>query len=324
MKKVLLLGGSGFIGSAIAEALTKRGDFVTVPTRDRERAKHLLLLPTCDVVSANVRDPATLEALIGSHDVVINLIGILHGDFNEVHVEFPRRVAEACAKLGVKRLIHMSAIGADAGADAAAPSNYLASRGRGEAAVREIAKRSGLAVTIFRPSVVYGQGDQFLNMFMGLVKLFPVIPLGSPDATFQVVWVEDVARAVAMSINMPAAVGKTYPLVGPKVYTLRQLLEFVIWLSGKRRFIVGLGSALSTMQATVFEFLPGKIMTRDNLASMQVPNTSDEPFPSIFGRAARMEETVCGYLRSGCGRAQYQHFREGVAPAGTRPFQQSE
>jgi len=320
MKKVLLLGGSGFIGSAIAEALTKRGDFVTVPTRDRERAKHLLMLPTCDVVSANVRDPATLETLIGGHDVVINLIGILHGDFNEVHVEFPRRVAEACAKLGVKRLIHMSAIGADV----SAPSNYLTSRGRGEAAVRDVANRTGLAVTIFRPSVVYGKGDSFLNMFMGLVKLFPVIPLGSPDATFQVVWVEDVARAIAMSIGMPEAIGKTYPLVGPKVYTLRQLIEFVILLSGKRRAVIGLSPALSMLQATVFGLLPGKIMTRDNVASMQVPNTSNEPFPAIFGRAAPMEETVYGYMHSGSGRGQYQHFREGVDSAASQPSQRSD
>lgn len=308
MKKVLLLGGSGFIGSAIAEALTKRGDFVTVPTRDRERAKHLLMLPTCDVVSANVRDPATLEALISGHHVVINLIGILHGDFDEVHVEFPRRVAEASAKLGVKRLIHMSAIGADV----SAPSNYLTSRGRGEAAVGEVANRTGLAVTIFRPSVVYGKGDQFLNMFMGLVKLFPVIPLGSPDAKFQVVWVEDVARAIAISMGMPEAIGRTYPLVGPKVYTLRQLVEFVISLSGKRRWVVGLGPALSMLQASVFGLLPGKIMTRDNVASMQVPNTSTEPYPAIFGRAAPMEETVYGYLHSGGGRSRYQHFRVGV------------
>jgi NADH dehydrogenase len=308
MKKILLLGGSGFIGSAIAEALTKRGDFVTVPTRDRERAKHLLLLPTCDVVSARISDPQTLDALIRSHDVVINLVGILHGDFEAVHVQFPKRVAEACAQHGVARLLHMSAIGADING----PSNYLRSRGRGEAAVREVAERTGLAVTMFRPSVVYGAGDKFLNMFMGLVKLFPVIPLGSPNATFQVVWVEDVARAVTMSIDMPDTIGKTYPLVGPKVYTLRQLIEFVIQISGKRRAVLGLGAGLSAFQATVFEFLPGKIMTRDNVASMQIPNTSDEPFPAIFGHPAAMEDTVYSYMHEGGGRGRYQQFREGV------------
>ena len=310
MKKILLLGGSGFIGGAIAEALAKRGDFVTVPTRDRERAKHLLLLPTCEVVSANIREPDTLDGLVRNHDVVINLVGILHGDFEAVHVAFPKLVAECCARHGVGRLIHMSAIGADV----AGPSQYLRSRGRGEAAVREVAARTGLAVTMFRPSVVYGERDKFLNMFMGLVKMFPVIPLGSPDATFQVVWVQDVARAVTMAIDLPQTIGHTYPLVGPKVYTLRQLIEFVIQISGKQRMVVGLGAGLSALQATVFEFLPGKIMTRDNVASMRTPNTSSEPFPVIFARPAAMEDTVYGYMHlgSGAGRGRYQHFREGV------------
>jgi len=314
MKKILLLGGGGFIGSAIAEALAKRGDFVTVPTRDRERAKHLLLLPTCEVVSANIRDPDTLENLIRNHDVVINLVGILNGDFESIHVTFPALVAECCARHHVQRLVHISAIGADVGG----PSQYLRSKGRGEAAVAEIAERTGLAVTVFRPSVVYGEHDKFLNMFMGLVKFFPVIPLGSPEATFQVVWVQDVARAVTMAIDLPQTIGKTYPLVGPKVYTLRQLIEFVIQISGKRRMVVGLGAGLSALQATVFEFLPGKIMTRDNVASMRTPNTSSEPFPAIFGQPAAMEDTVYAYMHAGSGgRGRYQHFREGI-PADSR------
>ncbi|MFM7293298.1 MAG: complex I NDUFA9 subunit family protein [Burkholderiales bacterium] len=309
MKRILLLGGSGLIGSAIAETLTKRGEFVTVPTRDRERAKHLLLLPTCEVLSANIRDPDTLDKLVRHHDVVINLVGILHGDFESVHVAFPALVAECCARHRVQRLVHMSAIGADVGG----PSQYLRSRGRGEAVVAEIAKRTGLAVTVFRPSVVYGEHDKFLNMFMKLVKLFPVIPLGSPEATFQVVWVQDVARAVTMAIDMPETVGKTYPLVGPKVYSLRQLIEFVVLISGKKRLVIGLGARLSALQATVFEFLPGRIMTRDNVASMQTPNTSSEPFPAIFGRPAAMEDTVYAYLHADGGRGRYQHFRKGIA-----------
>ncbi len=314
MKKILILGGSGFIGSAVAEALTKSGAFVTIPTRDRERAKQLLLLPTCDVVSASVSNPDTLDALVKEHDVVINLVGILHGDFEAVHVNFPARVADCCGRHKIQRLIHMSAIGADPNG----PSAYLRSRGRGEQAVKEIASGTGLAVTIFRPSVVYGAGDSFLNMFLGLVKLFPVIPLGSPNATFQVVWVEDVARAIASAIDMPQTAGKTYPLVGPKVCSLRQLVEFVIQLSGKRRLVIGLGPLLTRLQAVTFELLPGKLMTRDNVASMSVPNTSPEPFPAIFGKPAEMEETVRGYMYAAGGRARYQHFREWVvAPTET-------
>lgn len=304
---ILLVGGSGFIGSAVAEALTKRGHSVTVPTRQRERARHLLLLPTCDVVEADVFDRATLDALTSRHDIVINLLGILHGDFERVHAQFPKLIAESCAQNGVHRLLQMSAINADVNG----PSEYLRSRGRGEAAVWAVAKTSALAVTVFQPSVVFGAGDHFLNMFAGLVKLFPVVPLGSPDAEFQVVWVEDVARAIALSIEMPECVGQTYPLVGPKTYTLRALIEFVIGLSASRCKVIGLGTGLSTLQAAVFERLPGKLITRDNLASMRLPSTSAMPFPSIFGTPSAMEAVVPGYMRGGAGRGQYQRLRRG-------------
>lgn len=303
--KVLLLGGSGFIGCAIAEALTKGGYDVTVPSRQRERAKHLLLLPTCEVIEANVFDHATLDLLVRGHDVVINLIGILHGNFEFTHVRFPQMVAECCAANHVNRLLHMSALNADA----TGPSEYLRSRGHGEAAVLKVAQSTGLAVTIFRPSVVFGEGDHFLNMFAMLAKVFPIIPLGSPAALFQVVWVEDVARAFVRAITLPATIGKTYPLVGPTVYTLQQLLEYVISQSGSRCKILGLGPTLSKLQATVFEFLPGKLITRDNLASMRLPNTSPDPFPSIFGAPSALEGVVPGYMPGQSGRARYQSFR---------------
>ncbi len=310
MNNILLIGGSGFIGSAVAAALAKRGHFLTVPTRNCERAKHLLLLPTCDVVQANVFDRDTLDALIRKHDVVINLVGVLHGDFEAVHVRFPQMVAESCVRNGVKRLIHMSALNADT----SGPSLYLRSRGRGEAVVWNVvnspASAAKLAVTMFRPSVVFGEGDHFLNMFLNLVKKSPVMPLGSPDATFQIVWVEDVARAIAASIEMPKTIGKTYPLVGPTVYTLRELIQFVIALSGAHCLVIGLGSFLSGLQATVFEYLPGKLITRDNIASMRVPSTSSEPFPAIFGSSSAMESIVPTYMRSSAGRGRYQRFRQ--------------
>ncbi len=306
--KVLLLGGSGFIGSAVAGELTKGGYEVTVPTRQRERAKHLLLLPTCDVVDTNAFDRSTLDQLIRGQDVVINLIGILHGNFEFAHVRFPQMVAECCAANNVNRLLQMSALNADP----SAPSEYLRSRGRGEAAVLAIAKSTGLAVTIFRPSVVFGEGDHFLNMFAMLAKTCPIIPLGSPDALFQVVWVEDVARALVRAITMPATVGKTYPLVGTTVYTLRQLLAYVITQSGSHCKIISLGTAFSRLQATLFEFLPGKLITRDNLASMSLPSTSPEPFPTIFGAPAAMEAVVPGYMNSRSGRAHYAQLRQGL------------
>jgi uncharacterized protein YbjT (DUF2867 family) len=260
-------------------------------------------------VEADVFRAAELEELVRQHDAVINLTGILHGDFERVHVALPKLVAEICAKTGVLRFVNMSALNADIGG----PSEYLRSRGRGEAAVWAVAKSNPLLnVTLFRPSVVFGERDKFLNMFAGLVKLFPVIPLGSADARFQPVWVEDVARAIAMCIGLPESNGQTYTLVGPKVYTLRQLLEFVAATIGKHRAIVGLGPQLSMLQASVFGALPGKIITADNVRSMSVPSTSNEVFPPIFGRASAMESVVPGYLRGGGigARARYQQFRD--------------
>ena len=307
IKKVLLLGGSGFIGASLADQLSSRGFFVTVPTRLRERAKHLLILPTIDIVEADVHDPKSLLALVREHDAVINLIGILHGDFEREHAEFPKQVAEACAAANVPRLIHMSALNADV----TGPSKYLQSRGRGEANVLTVAKtHPALKVTMFQPSVVFGEHDKFLNMFVGLVKKFPFIPLGSADAKFQPVWVEDVARALVVSLTESATFGKTYPLVGPKIYTLRQLIEFVIAVTGKQRAVIGLGSGLSMLQAAVFEFLPGKLITRDNVRSMSLPNVSLAPFPAIFGTASDMEAVVSTYMHDQSGRGKYQNFRD--------------
>ena len=306
IKKVLLLGGTGFIGASVADQLTSRGFFVTVPTRLRERGKHLLILPTVDVVEADVHNADTLLALAKEHDAVINLIGILHGDFEREHAEFPKLVAKTCATAKVPRLIHMSALNADVNG----PSVYLQSRGRGEANVRAVAAANpALQVTMFQPSVVFGEHDKFLNMFVGLVKKFPLIPLGSAGAQFQPVWVEDVARAIAESLSRSETFGKTYPLVGPKVHTLQQLIEFVISLTGKHRAVIGLGASLSMLQATVFEFLPGKLITRDNVRSMSLPNISSVPFPAIFGAASDMEAVVTAYMRADSGRAKYQRLR---------------
>lgn len=306
IKKILLLGGTGFIGSAVAGQLTKRGYFVTIPTRRLERARHLLLLPTIDIVEADIQDETVLLGLTKQHDAVINLVGILHGDFEREHVAFPKRVAEICVKAGVQRLIHMSALNADADG----PSEYLRSRGRGEQAVWAVAqKHPALKVTMFQPSVVFGEHDKFLNMFLSLVKIFPIIPIGSPDAKFQPIWVDDVARAVAMSLETYSSEGATYPLVGPKVFTLKELVELMVSLSGKTRAVIGLPPGLSMLQATVFEFLPGKLITRDNVRSMSVASTSVTPFPTIFGHASDMESTVRSYMLGHVGRARYPHFR---------------
>ncbi len=310
LSRVLLIGGSGFIGTSVAAQLARQGIRVTVPTRRANRAKHLLVLPTVEVVEADVHDADSLAELACDKDAVINLVGILHGDFEREHVNLPRQIAEACARAGTRRMIQMSALNASV----TGPSAYLQSRSRGEAAVLEVASRHPeLAVTIFQPSIVFGERDKFLNMFAALIRSAPLVPLGSPDARFQIVWVENVARAVVASLAMRETFGKTWPLVGPTVYTLRELLEFVMQVTGQRRRILALGPGLSALQAAVFERLPGKLITRDNVRSMSIPSTSSSPFPAIFGEAHAMESIVAAYLRpdvhAGNGRARYDRFR---------------
>lgn len=311
--RVCLLGGSGFIGHHVAERLADLGIEVIVPTRRRERAKFLLVLPTVDVVEADIHDDTSLTRLISGCDAVINLVGILHAEkktgFERAHVQLPQRVAKACVKAGVQRLIHMSALNADTNA----PSEYLRSRARGEAAVVEVAKTApGLRVTMFRPSVVFGRGDRFLNLFAQLVKVFPVIPLGSAHAKFQPVHVDDVARAIAASLDKSETFGQTYQLCGPKIYTLRQLVDFVAAAMRKSCSVIELGPGLSMLQAGAMEFLffRNKLLTRDNVKSMQVDSVCGCDFPTVFGfEPADVESMVPQYLNGAAPRGSYPLFR---------------
>jgi NADH dehydrogenase len=310
MSKICVIGGSGFIGRHIVSMLAEQGQSVVVPTRGRERAKHLIILPTVDVVQANVYDQATLSRLFAGCDAVINLVGILHGksgtpygpDFARAHVDLPRAIAAACIAVGVPRLVHMSALCAASNA----PSEYLRSKADGEAAVLAAADR--LAVTVFRPSVVFGPGDSFLNLFAGLLRIAPFMPLGSPNARFQPVYVGDVARAFVQSLNERASHGKTYELVGPRVYTLRELVAYTGRVIGCERPIIGLGKILSGLQAMSLEMLPGSLMTLDNLRSMERDSVSDAPLP--FGITPTALEAVApAYLSGVLPRTRFNLFR---------------
>lgn len=319
MKRIVILGGGGFIGSAVAEKLAARGDTLIIPTRVLARANHLTVLPTADIRVANIRDGATLRQLVAGADAVINLVGILHGEpgsgFDGAHVDLPRDVARACADLRIPVLVHMSALNADVNG----PSEYLRSRGRGEAAVREALAGAITRLAILRPSVVFGRRDNFLNMLAGLVRKFPVIPLGSSGAQFQPVHVEDVADAIVQCLDHPALGSAPLPLVGPKVYTMRELVDFVIRTLGVTRIVVPLPHALAMVQAMAFEFPPGKwlgaalgvALTRDNVRSMSLPNVSNSPLPSGFRwRPAALEPIASDYLRLHSHRTRLQDFRE--------------
>ncbi len=305
VRKVTVVGGSGFVGRHLARILAERGVAVRIPTRYRERAKReLIVLPTVEVVEANVHANTDLENLLVGADAVVNLTGILHeshrGDFERVHVELPCRIAEACIRAGVGHLIHLSALAADVHG----PSGYLRSKGKGEAALRS-AVAGGPALTIFRPSVIFGLGDRFLTLFARLLAYMPVVLLGSPHARFQPVWVEDVARALTQTLGRRESFDQTYELCGPTIYTLRELVELTGKIAGYPRPVIGLGRTLSYLQALVMEVLPRPLLTRDNVQSMQVDNVCACAWPELFGFApAPLEAVLPTYLVGG----PHSHF----------------
>jgi uncharacterized protein YbjT (DUF2867 family) len=311
---VCVLGGSGFVGRHLCQQLVARGYRVTVPTRDRERAKELILLPTADVITADVHDSGTLKRLIRGSDAVVNLVGVLHdgegkASFRQAHVDLARKVVEACRQTGVRRLLHMSALPADA----KGPSDYLRSKGEAERLVRE----SGLDFTIFRPSVIFGREDSFLNLFATLQRLLPIIFLGSPGARFQPVYVCDVALAYAESLTRLESFGRSYDLVGPTAYTLRELVEYVGQVTGHGRRVVGLGPRLSYLQAFAMELAPMKLITRDNYRSMQVDNISTRALP--FGIPPTALEAVAPtWLAQRTPRNRYHAFRAKGEGSGSR------
>ncbi len=318
IKTLCVLGGGGFIGRHLVALLAARGCRVRVPVRRREDAKDLLVLPGVDIVESDVHDPANLHALFAGMDAVINLVGILHeaapgnadtaharrGSFRQAHMELPRKVIAACRESGVDRLLHMSALGADA----RSPSAYQRSKAEGEALVLA-AGGDGLAVTVFRPSVVFGPGDSFLTMFAELLRLAPLVPLADAAARFQPVFVGDVARAFADALDKPETHGRAYNLCGPQVYTLAELVHLTAGALGMRRWILPLGPSASYAFARLMEFKPGtKIMTRDNHYAMLTDNVCPEGFPALFGPPTRLE-SVIGYLREAHPRRDYSAFR---------------
>jgi NADH dehydrogenase len=300
MKQVLLLGGTGFVGRNVCEALARSAPAwrVVVPSRRPERAKRLGPLPTVRLLRADVHDETRLAELLDGCDAVVNLVAILHGTeaaFERTHVELPRKLASACHARGVTRLVHVSALGADVNG----PSRYQRTIGRGEAVLREAA----LELTMLRPSVIFGADDRFLNLFARLQAIFPVMPLAGATARFQPVWVGDVAEAIVRCLLASGrpTIGATFECAGPEVYTLAELVRRAGRWSGHRRPVVPLPDALGRLQALAMELLPGEpLMSRDNLASMRVDNVASGTLPGLaaLGIAAHSLESIApAYLR---------------------------
>ena len=312
MTRILVLGGTGFVGRALCEKLSERSpsDRIVVPTRRVPRGNGVRLLPTVDLMVGDVNDPATLARCVAGSDVVVNLVAILHGSraqFERAHVALPQQLVQACKAAGVRRIVHVSALGV--GKDA--PSDYLRSKTAGEA----VLMGSGLDVSVLRPSVIFGAHDQFINLFARLQSLAPLIPLAGSSARFQPVWVEDVAAAIAHCIDTKATVGKVYECAGPQVYTLSEIVRLAGRWSGHERPQIPLPAWAGRLQAATMEMLPGTpLMSRDNVDSMRVPNVATGKLPGLSElgiTASALEAVAPGYLGDLFMRPDLDRYRAG-------------
>lgn len=311
--RVLVLGGSGFVGRHVCEQLNRLGWQITVPTRRAVNAASVQSLPGLTVIEASVHQDADLARLMPGHDAVVNLVAVLHGNekrFEQVHVQLPGKIASAMKKAGVQRLVHVSALGADP----QGPSMYQRSKARGETFLHN----AGLQLTILRPSVIFGAEDKFLNLFADLQAVAPFMPLAGSGTRFQPVWVADVARAVAVCLQKPDTIGQTYELCGPDVLTLGELVKKAgQWAGvnhGRGRPVVGLPMWVGWLQAAAMEMAPGEpLMSRDNLASMKVDNVATGQLPGLAAlgiQAASAAGVAPGYLGHRGPRSRLNTWRE--------------
>lgn len=297
--RVAVLGGSGFVGHSLCLRLAEAGHSVRVLSRRREQHRDLLVLPTVQVVDADVHNPAVLKREFAGCDAVVNLVGILNESrrqtFERVHAELPAKVVQACRQAGVPRLLHMCALHASVDA----PSGYLRSKARGEKIVLDAA--ADLRITSFRPSVIFGPRDSFTNRFAKLLRMLPgVFPLACASARLQPVYVEDVTRAFVLALERHDTFGQRYNLCGPRVMTLREVVEQIAAELGVRRRILPLGDRLSRLQAGILQFAPGKPFTPDNYRSLQVASVCQGPFPALFGIVpSRLEDILPLYITQG-------------------------
>ena len=311
-KRIAILGGSGFVGRHLVAALTRAGCATRVFTRRRSRSRSMLVMPTCEVVETNIHAEPGLRRHLAGCDAVVNLAGVLNeyssdGDsFGEVHAELPRKLSEACRKNRIARLLHMSALGAAADA----PSEYLRTKFHGERAAHA-AEADGVAVTSFRPSIIFGPDDSFFNRFAGLLAISPIVfPLACPNARFAPVYVEDVVRAFMVALHDDSTAGQSYELCGPCAYTFRELVAYTAGVTGRRRLIVGLGDRLSRLQALVFERFPGKPFSTDNYLSTKVDSVCSCNGLERLGIVPRsVESIVPGYLGGTERNAWRSHLR---------------
>ena len=310
-QRIAVLGGSGFVGRHLVAALTRAGYATRVLTRRRSRSRHMLVIPTCEIVETDVHLVSNLSLHLADCAAAVNLVGILNehaggGGFGDAHADLPGKLAEACRYNRIGRVLHMSALGVSADA----PSEYLRTKFLGERAAHA-AGDDGIAVTSFRPSVIFGPEDSFFNRFAGLLALSPLVfPLACPRARFAPVYVGDVVRAFLTALGDDSTAGECYELCGPRTYTLRDLVAYTARITGRRRLIVGLGDGLSRFQARVLERLPGKPFSIDNYLSTKVDSVCSTNGLERLGITPRgVESVVPRYLGGSERNAWLGHLR---------------
>lgn len=307
--RIVLLGATGFVGRHLLPVLASAGHQCVVLARSPERCRDLAVIPGVVVQRANTFDAENLQSHFDGADAVFNLAGILNESgrsgkgFHRVHVELVETVIATCRTAGVQRLVHLSALNAGKGS-----SHYLVSKGVAE---QRILAANDLVSTIVQPSVIFGQGDAFFNRFAALLKMTPVLPLACPEAKMQPVWVGDLVAAMEMSLNDPESMGQVLVMVGPEVFSLRQLVEYTACTVGLKRKVIGLSDTLSRLQGLMMDFVPGKPFSSDNYRSLQTDNTSVENSLWRFGISPRsVESVVPGYINGSPQQRRLAEFRK--------------
>ncbi|TNF96001.1 MAG: complex I NDUFA9 subunit family protein [Gammaproteobacteria bacterium] len=309
---ICILGGTGFVGQSLVARLAKTGRTITVLTRRPERHRSLQVNPGVKLIKADIHDEETLVKHFRPADAVINLVGILaesrRHSFYNVHFELARKVMQSCWKADVTRLLHMSALNADAGRGA---SMYLHTKGEAEDMLH-VDAGDDLHVTRFRPSVIYGSNDSFFNRFASLLRLSPVVfPLACPKTRFAPVYVEDVAEAFVATLEDKSSFGQRYDLCGPQSYTLNELVTMTAEYIGSNSLIIPLGNFFSQLQAFFLGMLPGKPFTLDNYHTLQFDSVCEENGLIQLGiQPAPLEVVVPRYLGRSFQRAKYDEFRK--------------
>jgi uncharacterized protein YbjT (DUF2867 family) len=310
VQRIVIIGGTGFIGSHLTPRLAELGHQVTVLTRRPERYRHYRIGSKVQLTQANPYATDELVPLLTECNCVINLAGILNetgnSTFSRVHVDLPRSIVKAMRESGVSRLLHMSALNADVNENRA---RYLKTKGEGENLVHQ---SPGVEVTSLRPSVVFGAGDSFFRRFASLLKLMPlpVFPLACASARFAPVYVDDVVAAFVYALDNRNTAGQRLDLCGPGVYTLQQLVEFTARVIGKNTHVVGLPDFAARLQGHLMGLLPGKPFTMDNYYSLKKDSVCSQSALAHLGIKARsIEAVVPTYLGSANSRARYYDYR---------------